>query len=111
MGAQNDNFFESTNPIGYKERNGKEKKKDQKEREMSEAMERAREKVELEKGRREKSLIGRLVGRAPEDTSMDHSRILPDVNLESRRGPTTDGLNDGEINTSFSERSRTARPY
>lgn len=63
-------------------------------------MERTREKLEK---RIKKSLTGRLMGRAPENASMDHGRILPDVNFESRRGPTTNGLNDGEINASFSE--------
>jgi hypothetical protein len=71
---------------------------------MSVAMERTREE------RKKKSLIGRLMGRTPEDESVDHDRIFPDVNFESRRGPTTNGLNDREIHPSFSKGSSTARP-
>ena len=54
---------------------------------MSEAaMERTREKVEKESKR--KSLISRLMGGVPEDTSMNHGslvgRIFPDVDFESQ---------------------------
>ena len=33
------------------------------------------------------SLIEGLMGRAPKDESVEHDRVFPDVNLESRRGP------------------------
>jgi hypothetical protein len=62
------------------------------------------------KGRKERSLIERLMGGAPEDKGMEHNRIFPDVNFESGGGPPTDCLNRGKINSSLGKGSSTARP-
>jgi hypothetical protein len=41
---------------------------------------------------------------------MQDNGILPDIDLEGCRAPPTDGLNCGNINTSFCERSGAAGP-
>ena len=50
------------------------------------------------------------MGGAPTDESVEHDRVLPNVNFEGRRGPATDGLNYRKINPSFRKGSSTARP-